>query len=358
MVNQATTKSPLLISEPNPTDWDRFVTHHPHGHGLQSVGWGNLKASVGWRAQRLAIRDMHSEIVAGALLLLRPRFGLSAAYVPRGPLFSGDPAIDTALLQGLEQAAKRARAVFLRLEPNLLEQHPLSQPIRALLRQQRFVEQPPLQPRASVHLDLAPLPEQLLAGMSKGHRADIKRSTRDGVTVQAGNLNDLAAFYAIMEATSQRAQFGIHSRSYYQSVLEQFGSHARLWLALRDGTPHATAITLAWANSGLYLYSGSTTDGLKSGAQHAIQWQAIQWAREQGCSTYDFWGVPDEFALAATTSDPNRREELEAKAQQHPLYGVYRFKKGFGGSVVRYLPAFDRVYLGPLYALWQRRISG
>ena len=105
-------------------------------------------------------------------------------------------------------------------------------------------------------------------------------------------------------------------------------------------------------------YGGSTEEGLKSGANHALQWQAIQWARERGCRLYDFWGVPDQLGLAAAAGDEAERALLEEQARSDPLYGVFRFKKGFGGRVVRYLPAYDRVYLPPLYALWQRRVSG
>ena len=114
----------------------------------------------------------------------------------------------------------------------------------------------------------------------------------------------------------------------------------------------------AWAGEGLYLYGGSTEAGLKSGANHALQWQAIQWARARGCRLYDFWGVPDQFGLAALAADEAERARLEAAAKSDPLYGVFRFKKGFGGQVTRYLPAYDRVYMPPLYALWQRRFGG
>ena len=114
----------------------------------------------------------------------------------------------------------------------------------------------------------------------------------------------------------------------------------------------------AWARAGLYLYGGSTEEGLKSGANHALQWHAIQWARERGCTIYDFWGIPDLLAQAAATDDPAERTRLEAAAASDPLHGVFRFKKGFGGQIERYLPAYDRVYISPLYALWRRRFGG
>lgn len=300
-------------------------------------------------------------LLAGALLLLRRRYGLAMAYTPRGPLLAGQPAADDLLLAALRRVARGARAVFLRLEPNLLESEPEADALHTRLLLAGCEPAEPIQPRSSIHLDLEPPPERLLAGMSKGHRADVKRSAREGVAVRVGqSAADLDAFYAIMDATSARARFGIHSRAYYQRFLELFGAPgaAQLLLAEHAGAPVATALVAAAAGAGLYLYSGSTEAGLKCGAQHVIQWHALQWARARGCRRYDFWGIPDPLGQAARSDDPAEQERLEAQAQSDPLYRVYRFKKGFGGQVVRYLPAYDQIYLPPIYRLWRRLGAG
>lgn len=295
---------------------------------------------------------------AGALTLEKQRFGLSALYVPRGPLFSGDTHIDAVLLDDLTRLGRRRRAVFVRIEPNLAEDDPRTAALHAMLIDRAMQPMAPIQPRSTIHLDLTPAPERLLAGMSKGHRADIKRATREGVTVrEGGSFVDLDAFYAILQETGARARFAIHARAYYASVLDLFGDAVRLWLAEHNGAPIATAMTAAWGATAIYLYSGSTTAGLQCGAQHAIQWRAIQWARARGATRYDFWGIPDALGRAATVADPAARARLEAEAEHDPLYGVYRFKKGFGGVARRYLPAYDCVRIPFLYALWQRRIG-
>ncbi|MCX7790867.1 MAG: methicillin resistance protein, partial [Chloroflexaceae bacterium] len=72
---------------------------------------------------------------------------------------------------------------------------------------------------------------------------------------------------------------------------------------------------------------------------------------------YDLWGIPDALGRAATAPDEETRAALERAAQHDPLIGVYRFKKGFGGRIVRYLPAYDRVLLAPLYRLALRRMG-
>jgi serine/alanine adding enzyme len=347
------------VVEPDDATWDTFAQQHPQGHLLQSSAWGALKRQVGWETRRVTIVGPDRPY-AGAQVLLRRRLGLSVAYVPRGPLFAEDEQANTLLLAALDRIARRNRAVFLRLEPNILESAPQAGPLHSALLLHGFRPADPLQPRSTLHLDLTPAPDRLLAAMSKGHRADIRRAVREGVGVRIGvRPADLDAFYTVMEQTSARAGFAIHSRAYYQLAWELFGADGRALLALaeRNGQTIAACMILAWAGAGLYLYGGSNEDGLRSGANHALQWHALQWAREQGCVLYDFWGIPDALAQAATADDAGERARLEAAAQADPLQGVFRFKKGFGGQVVRYLPAYDRVYIPPLYALWRRRFS-
>ena len=63
-------------------------------------------------------------------------------------------------------------------------------------------------------------------------------------------------------------------------------------------------------------------------------------SRDAGCTEYDLWGIPDED-----------EEILEAQFQtRHDgLWQVYRFKRGFGGKVLRTMGSFDYVYSPLLY---------
>ncbi len=336
------------LSPVDASDWDAFVAAHPQGHLLQLSSWGQLKAAAGWSSSLLGLRDHAGQLVAGAQVLVRRRFGVAAAYTPRGPLFSGDAAIDQQLVRGLVAHAKRQLAVFLRLEPNLMRSDAAASALDARLRAQRLLPVAPIQPAVSLHVPLSGTPDTLLRGMSKGHRADIRRAERDGVVVRVGTADDLGSFYQIMQATAARAEFGIHAADYYATALRVLGPRVRLWLAEREGEPHAAAFTALGPHTAAYLYSGSTTAGLRSGAQHAIQWAALQWAQAAGAHEYDLWGVP--AALADPAGD--------AAAQQDPLYGVYRFKRGFGGQLVCYMGAYDAVLLAPLYHWWRHRMAG
>lgn len=351
--------SPAVVSYTSAAEWDTLIGQHPAGHFLQSWAWGELKGEFGWRPVRLAVVDDAGSPAAAAQLLVRRFMGLAVCYAPRGPLFSGRPELDEVLLAALRRVARGNRAAFLRLEPNVLTNEEPADTLNSRLQVAGFRLAEPLQPGTSIHLDLRPDPERLFAAFSKGHRADVRRAERQGVTVRVGSSSaDLDAFYAIMEATAARAEFAIHSRDYHLRAWQIAGESARLLVASDPrGVDVAAFLVFGWGREAQYMYSGATAEGLKLGANHLLQWHALRWARERGCTRYDFWGVP-EAAGRLVDAPEAERVAVEAELQSHPLAGVYRFKKGWGGQVVSYLPAYDQVYLAPAYWLWRKRGGG
>ncbi len=347
------------VQELSAAEWQAWTATNPAAHLLQRAAWGELKGAFGWQPQRVVVRDV-AGICAGAQILWRTQFGLKVAYVPRGPVWSPDERANTILLDALVQLARRQRAIFLRLEPNALAQ-PSWDAQHSLLLLAQFEPAVSMQPQASIHLDVTPGVDVLFSHFSKGHRADVRRSERVGVQVRVGtSAADLDHFYAIMQATAARADFAIHSRDYYWRAWQLFGgadvdSAARLLLAEHEAEVVAAFIVFAAGAEAQYMYSGSTKAGLDTAANHALQWAAIQWARARGAQIYDFWGIPSAFADLDDVQEPLERERLKAAAQATGMAGVYRFKKGWGGHIVRYVPAYDRVFLRPAYWLWQRR---
>ena len=82
---------------------------------------------------------------------------------------------------------------------------------------------------------------------------------------------------------------------------------------------------------------------------YLLQWEAMCWARSKGASEYDLWGVPDEDEESLETHFTERSDGL---------WGVYRFKRGFGGELKRATQALDCVYNPLLYRLYLWRIAG
>jgi lipid II:glycine glycyltransferase (peptidoglycan interpeptide bridge formation enzyme) len=310
--------------------WDDRVAAGPGGHLLQSWAWGELKRRFGWRARRVAVDG------ACAQVLFRPLpAGLGTiAYVPEGPVADyGDTAALRRLLAAIEPMARRARAICLKVEPH----RPDDPALAATLHDLGFRPSPQeVQPRRTLVVDLAPEPDDILARMHSKGRYNVRLAGRRGVTVRPGGEADLGAFYDLMETTSARNEFGIHSRAYYAAAHHLFvPEHGCLLLAEHEGDLLAVLVAFAFAGEAIYMYGASSNEKRNLMAPYLLQWEAMRRAKARGCHTYDLWGVPDE-----------EEDVLEAKftGRSDGLWGVYGFKRRFGGRLVRWAGAWDLVY--------------
>jgi len=332
--------------------WNAFVERRADGHALQTSAWAALKSRFGWSIGRVAALD-GEQVVAGASVLFRKlSLGLGTfAYVPKGPLVDWDnaPHVST-LFDGLDALCRARHAFALKLEPDLEanDEQPTA-PSTLDLRLSTFIMRhaPFIQPRRTILLDLTKTEDEILAAMHQKTRYNIRLATRKGVVVREGTEDDLPAFYALTQVTGARDDFGVHSADYYRAAFELFAPRgwARLFVAEVhetgiEPTPVAAIMVFAFGNKAWYMYGASGDEHRERMPNHALQWEAIRWAKSRGCATYDLWGVPDEDKATLEAQYLERNEGL---------WGVYRFKRGFGGRLVRYVGAFDRVYTPLLY---------
>ena len=329
--------------------WDAFVHTAPGGHVLQTTAWAQLKEHFGWQAGYALVEDA-GRIRAGAQVLFRPLpLGLGCvAYVPKGPLLNwADDALLDTLLDALHRLCRQQRAIFLKVEPDEEDNPALAQRLQGW----GFRPSPQtIQPRRTILVDLTQEPEDILARMKSKTRYNVRLAKRKGVTVREGTEHDLGPFYDLMVTTAERDRFGVHSRAYYEAVYQLFVPQGigRLLLAEYDDDLIAGVMAFACGDKAWYMYGASSDTHRNRMPNYLLQWEAMQWARAQGCRTYDLWGVPDED-----------EETLEAHflERRDGLWGVYRFKRGFGGRVVRYLGAWDYVYRPALYWMYRRTLA-
>lgn len=328
---------------PDPVAWDAFVAAHPRAHLLQLSAWGALKAAFGWTPARVALADDAGTLVAGAQMLLRPlplRLG-TLAYIPAGPLLDwADAAQARALFNALDAEARQRGAILLKIEPGLgLDDADFA---RCGLRPSPQTIQPP----RTIVLDLDGDDEAILARMNQGTRRNIRKSARFEVAIRQGTRADIARFNALLAETGARDEFGVHAPDYYQRAYDLFAPAGRAALILGGYGGHDLAAVMvfrlgAWA---WYFYGASSGRERQRMASYGVQWAGIQWARAGGARWYDLYGVPD--------ADPQQLE-AQFEARSDGLWGVYRFKRGWGGQVVRGAGAWDRVYRPASYAAYR-----
>lgn len=334
-------------------EWDEFVVNHPQGSILQTTNWARLKNRFGWTSQRVWMRR-NGRLVAGAQLLVRSvALGVvKLGYVPHGPLvdWSDDEQLEVFFDQ-LDQAAYRRGAGLVKIEPRLWERDMPADQWQALYQRHGCVASPDtIQPPRTILLDLRPPEDEILARMKQKTRYNIRLAERKDVVVRHGTFEDMGAFVTLMQATGDRDGFGIHQPAYYAAAYDLFApQQCALLLAEYGGRLLAAAMVFSWGRTAAYFYGASSDEERQRMPAYAVQWAAIRWARQRGCTTYDFWGVPDA---------PEATLEAEFLERKDGLWPVYRFKRGFGGEVVRTVGAADRSYNSLLQRLYAWRRGG
>ena len=356
MMTHTDTDNPRTLKELRPIvasrqDWNAFVAGVANGHLLQTSEWGEFKAQTGWDVGRVAV-GTDAGIVAGALMLVRRLpLNLRVAYVPKGPVGPWwEPRVAPALFAALHAEARRRGAFMLKLEPELRDGSPC---VGALSEAGFHLSRQTVQPRSTVWVDLAGSEEDIRARMKSKFRYNIGLAARKGIRVHEGGAEDVPAFCRLMADTGQRDRFAVHDAGYYQKVFDIFQPSGACALLLATFAEQVVAglMVFAWGGKAWYMYGASSNQERNRMPNHALQWEAMRWARRQGCQMYDLWGIPDEVG-----ENPERYTETVAD-REDGLWGVYRFKQGFGGEVVRYAGAYDCVYGSLRHRMYQLALS-
>jgi len=323
------------------TDWNHFLTQHPNAHLLQTGEWGELKSAFGWKA----IRIVRSR--AGAQILFRTLpFGFSIAYVPKGPilhpLISG---IDGLLWTEIDEVCKDYNAIFCKLE---IDSWNKEEWMVATSEAKWITSRHNIQPPRTILVDIKDDEDAILARMKQKTRYNIRLAEKKGVTVRV--WDDIESFHKMMLVTGGRDGFGIHSLEYYKRAYELLHPKGmcEILVAEYEGKPLAALFVARNGYCAYYLYGASTDEERNRMPTYLLQWEAMKWARAHGCEKYDLWGVPDEDEATLEADFETRRDGL---------WGVYRFKRGFGGELKRATQAMDRVYNPLLYWVYLKFIG-
>ena len=321
-----------FVYEPSRGEWDAFVTLQAHPHVLQLSGYGELKKSFGWGIKRLCLLNKASQIVGGTQILLKSVSDelLKEAYIPMGPYISGDCNWDD--LWRIVNTNLSPIAKSLKWEPGIY-----SGEIPDFEKWGFKSTNENIQPPRTIMVNLQGTDDELLARMNQGTRRKIRQCREKGVQIYKGSFEDIDAFNALMFDTANRKEFHARDANYQKLAYEFYkeGNFVELLMA-RIGAKHLAGIMVfAVGDTAWYLYGASSSTDREFMASYGLQWEAIKWARGRGCKQYDLWGIPD--------AEP---EVLETEFQKRSdgLWGVYGFKRGFGGKIIRSVGALVKTY--------------
>jgi lipid II:glycine glycyltransferase (peptidoglycan interpeptide bridge formation enzyme) len=349
------------------TIWDQLISKLPNPHFLQTYEWGQVKAKFGWVPYYAVWMDdgkfqvsqstdnwsLNTDHCLAACLILKRRIlsrgfvaRLSILYAPKGPLMDWEnPSLRTRVLNDLQSFAKKQSAIFVKIDPDIVLGRGVpesegdvaensGQAARSeLTRRGWFYSSDQIQFRNTVLIDLSATEEEMLARMKPKTRYNVRLAEKKGVSIRTGTVDDLSMLYKMYAETSVRDGFVIRDENYYMTVWKLFMQNVeRLTLnvptcepliAEVDGQPVAAIFLFMFAGRAYYVYGMSRNLHREKMPTYLLQWEAMKRAKASGCSTYDLWGAPEVFN------------------ESDSMWGVYRFKEGLGGEVVRTVGAYD-----------------
>lgn len=313
----------------NYQSWDQFLTRFSSVNILQTSAWGSFKAKFGWEACHISAENCGAQVLFRKLPL-----GYHISYIPRGPVGQDWQS----LIPEIDVLCRERKTIMLIIEPDNWDPNPESDRFSHM--DDFVIEEHTIQPRRTIMIDISGDEELILAAMKQKTRYNIRLAEKKGIEVSQSH--DIAAFYTMMHTTSMRDGFSLHSQSYYEEVFAAFAplDQCVLLQASFEGKPLAALMAFAYQDTAWYFYGASTNDERQRMPTYLLQWEAMRWAKSKGCTQYDLWGIPDY--------DEDYLEEHFAERNEG-LWGVYRFKRGFGGKVMRTVPAAVKVYRPLLY---------
>ena len=339
--------------------WNSLLQSLPEPHILQTWEWSQAKAAFGWTPSYhvweerspgnliyVAGQPQEGTIIFALALVLRRKLvvrgldtGLSVIYVPKGPILRdwGERDLRQQVLSDLLVYARQQKAIFIKIDPDVRMgrgipstldaiDDPMGASLNTYLKQSGWVySADQIQFPNSVYIDLNAPEETLLSNMKQKTRYNIRLAEKHNVSIRQGGESDIPDLYRMYAITSQRDGFVIRPLEYYESVWKLFmqAGFARPLIAEVNGEPVAAVILFWFSRQAWYLYGMSLDAHREKMPNYLLQWEAIRLAKANGCQQYDLWGAPEAFD------------------ESDPLWGVYRFKEGLGGYVVRNIGAWD-----------------
>lgn len=320
--------------------WNDALRHMPYAHVLQTWEWGEFKrVTTGWHPERLSFyADENPHPLAMASVLTRRVGPLAVMYVPKGPALDyANIDVASEIITELQHLAKKRRAIWLKIDPDVIaatgvpgeeddQLDSLGQQFSQDLQANGWrYSADQVQFRNTVTLDLTQSEDDLLAAMSQNTRRKVRTAIKKQVSVRPAGLDDLDTLYDLYAVTGERDHFLIRPPDYYQRAWRDFmqAGLAHALIAEFQGKPIAHVILFHFGQKCWYFYGASSNEERQRMPNYLLQWEAMRWAKSQGYQTYDMWGAPSEFN------------------EDDPLWGVFQFKKGFRGTVVRHIGAWD-----------------
>ena len=309
------------------------VVHHP----LQSWEWGEFRRSIGVEVERLGV-FVGEKLQHGIQVTFHqvPKLGWQIGYFPRGYMPDSDQ------LSILKQIGKKHGAIFIKLEPNVvqsLSRVSAHDKISNYLLENGCKFGRPLFTKYTFRLDLTNSEEKILKGMKSKTRYNLRLAQKKGVrVVENTTLEGMENYITILGETTKRQGFYAHTPDYFRKMWQSLGKSGilRIFQAEYQDQVLASWIVFVFGESLYYPYGASRSIHREVMASNLMMWELIKFGKSKQLKIFDMWG-----ALGPDADKSNK------------WFGFHKFKEGYGGDLSEFVGTFDLVLNPPLYSIFK-----
>jgi lipid II:glycine glycyltransferase (peptidoglycan interpeptide bridge formation enzyme) len=296
----------------------------------QLLDWAELISKDYINLERVIIKDTNDNIIIFAQIYVYKLISkYTQLYIPRGPIIYSDNISQEQIQEfcdNIQEIAQKHNSIFTLLEPAQDIYNNYSQ-IFDKYTQNSTLERLPHQTQI---LDLSFSEEELLKNMHSKMRYNIRLAQKKGVEIKNISQNNpefdkyFDIFFNLMQETSQRGKFAVHSKSHYRHLLTNKSSDLKVSLMIAEYEEKVLAanIILDILDQRIYLHGASSNQYRNLMAPPLLQWESILEAKKIGKKIYDFWGI---------------------SSTKKSWQGISRFKIQFGGKTISYPDS--RIYI-------------
>jgi len=329
-----------LLTTKTTAEYEQFLKNHPKGHFMQSPQWAAVKNN--WKYEVVLERDRDGKLIGSIAFLIRrlPYTKYNILYAPRGPVCDiDDISLLNKLIDDAKELGKKHNACVIMIDPDVKsgENKYVKTLSDAGFKGKNGKNFEGIQPRFVFRLNVkGKTADELMAEFHSKTRYNIRVAIKNGVEVKIAGKDEVKTFYEIMLETGMRDNFVTRPLSYFESMLDNLGKNARLYMAYYDGKPIAGTLAIHYGNKVWYLYGASSNAYRNVMPNYLLQFEMIKWAVDENCDIYDFRGVSGDLS------------------PDNPLYGLYKFKKGFSGELVEFIGEFELITKPFIYKSMQK----
>ncbi|MCR4329835.1 MAG: peptidoglycan bridge formation glycyltransferase FemA/FemB family protein [Candidatus Roizmanbacteria bacterium] len=315
------------------TDKKIWCSDHP----LQSWEWGEVRKKVGIHVVRFITKDEDKRRFF--TVTIHPiGFGKTIAYLARSEWPTNTE------LKYMVSVLQSQNAIALKLEPDLYIEQSGEYHIPLLYKHWNSNGLEFVRSSASIFgkhtflVDLTPSEVEMLKRMKQKTRYNIRVAQKHGVSIKdvSNSKEGFDIFFSLYQDTQHRQKYLGHGENYHRAVWDGMKEkYSKLFVAFYNDQPLAAYHMMYSDTRAFYVYGGTSSKQKQVMASNLLMWEVIRDAKKQGKRYFDMWGaLPENF-------DP-----------KDPWAGFHRFKEGYGGRHMTYMPTIDVVIEKPWYMLF------